>query len=89
MKTFAQIAKTKKKPLKAKPPVYNFKKPPTPLPPKHDPYENICRIMPFYVAQNYEYFALLTPPLQEIQDWDGYCKRIIKKISCMKSDFLL
>lgn len=89
MKTFQQIAKPRQKPVVAAKPKYNFKKAPTPLPKNYDPYENICRIMPFYVAKNYSFFELLTPPKQKLVDWEGYVLRIKKKISCLKEEMLL
>lgn len=83
------ILDLKKKRTRVEKPKYNFKKAPTPIPKAHNPYENISRIMPFYVADNYSYFEVLTPPKQKIKDWDSYILRIKQKISCLKAQFLL
>jgi hypothetical protein len=89
MKSFLKIQtpKMKKRP---KPVTQQSKwvKPPTPVE-VHNPYENICRIIPFYVVDNHEYFELLTPPLNKAKDWEAYVLRIKKKITCMKQEFLL
>jgi|TARA_B110000908_G_C10170798_1_gene410715 hypothetical protein len=67
---------------------HNWKRKPTPIE-KNEHYQDICRIFPSYVVKNFKYFELITAPKQKIKDWDGYLTRLKKKISCMKSDFLL
>ncbi len=91
MKKFSEL----KKPTKGRPPIrvekpkYDFRKPPTPIPKDCNPYDNISRIFPSYVAQNYELFELLTIPKQKVTDWDGYIKRIKQKINSLKAKFLI
>jgi len=48
----------------------------------------ICRVLPPYVAENYDYFFLLTVPkyLPKIP-MDEYVARLKKKITCMIIDF--
>jgi hypothetical protein len=67
---------------------HNWVRKPTPIE-KHDHYQDICRIFPSYVVKNYKYFELLTVPKYNIKDWEVYILRLKKKISCMKSEFLL
>lgn len=88
-KTFLEIAKPRIKPKKQVKPKYDFRIAPTPIPKNHDPYENISRIMPIYVADNYTYFELLTFPKQKIKDWESYLQRIRQKIACLKAENLL
>lgn len=66
-----------------------FIRKPTPIPKEYNPYEDICRIMPHYVASNYQYFELLTTPRLNILDGDAYVLRIKEKISCLKRELLL
>ena len=56
-------------------PVNTWIRKPTPLE-HHDAYEDISRIFPSYVADNYKFFELLTPPKIKIKDWEGYIVRL-------------
>lgn len=51
--------------------------------------DNMCRIMPHFVAANYEYFELLSKPLNKTKDIKRYVLRVKQKITCMKEEFLL
>jgi hypothetical protein len=48
-----------------------------------------CRVLPAYVAANYEYFELLTQPRHLPDNLSDYVSKIKKKIACMKAEFLL
>lgn len=61
-----------------------FVRKPTPIP-TNKPKE-ICRVLPFYVAENFDYFQLLPFPKYKPKDINKYVLRIKQKISCLKSE---
>lgn len=74
----------RKKPNKPKVDRKRFKKKPTPIK-QSDPFNGICRILPMFVADNFDEFLTLSPP-QYIKNKDAYVLRIKQKISCLKTD---
>lgn len=91
MKNFSQIAKadTKKKPNITKKPKRKYKRAPQAIE-QHNHYENISRIFPFFVAENFEIFELLPPQRYLKPEYqEGYLLRIKQKISCMTDELLL
>ena len=83
MKNFNEFIKPKVK--KVVKPKHDYRKPPTKIPKDYNPYEDICRIFPAYVAQNYIYFELITAP--KLKPKEGYVKKIKEKINCLKAKF--
>jgi len=65
------------------------KKAPTPIGKEINIYDNLCRVLPYYIAINFEYFELLPIPRKIPSNEDTYILNFKKKIACMKADFLL
>lgn len=82
MKSFNGVFNTPKKKK------YCWKTPPQPIP-HTDPYANVCRIFPAYVAENHEFFEMFTKSKIKVSDVPGYLLRIKQKIACLKADSLL
>ena len=78
MKPFTHF--TKKKPVPKPKVKHDYRRPPTPIPKEWEE-EDLCRILPHYIANNYAYFELLSLPKRKIIDWAGYVLRIKKRIT--------
>lgn len=48
---------------------------------------SFCRVVPRYVAINYDYFVLVPQPRYLPESIEDYCAKIKKKIACLKRDF--
>lgn len=69
-------------------PVKKWKRKPNkknkPLPDIKPFYENICRVLPAYVAENFKYYEQFPEPSRIPKDLETYVKRIKIKINEMK-----
>mgnify|MGYP003626277692 CR=1 FL=1 len=66
-----------------------FKTPPRPIPKTEGAFHNLSRILPHYIAENFEYFELLPVPRKLHSNYEAYIANFKKKIACTKAELLL
>ena len=66
-----------------------FKTPPREIPKTKGAFHDLSRILPFYIADNFEYFEIVPPPRKIIKNYDTYVLNFKKKIACIKAELLL
>lgn len=64
----------------------NWKRKPTPIKEDNDLNE-ISRIVPSFIAKNFDFWQLLPRPKVKVVDWAAYVVRIKIKINCLKTEF--
>jgi hypothetical protein len=62
-----------------------WKKKPTPISEVSDKFE-ICRVLPFYAVQNYDYLEILPRPKRVAKDTQSYVLNLKSRINNLKND---
>jgi hypothetical protein len=66
-----------------------FKTKPRALPKVEPTFHNMSRVLPHYIAENFEYFEILPVPRAPKKNYKSYILNFKKKIACIKAELLL